>query len=368
MALGFFALRTLIDATSMLTESLVMNLGGLLVSPLIVWASARWALPGEETTQPTQSKRFARILLLIVAALAAALSIYLLGNLMIDVGRYLQENLEILGFMGTFLVGMGDIIVVTTPAFAALVGGAAIASTLGRFGQALTERYSPRLVKILNLVLMGMALALVFALIGAAINWLYEIDNPALTFWLPVIAGLLLGMTQAARAAPKESIPIGMTIYYTSRTILNGVRSVEPIIMAIVAVIWVGIGPFAGVIALGLHTVASLGKLYSEQVESISLGPLEAIRATGATRLQTIIYAVAPQIVPPYIAFTMYRWDINVRMSTIIGFVGGGGIGFLLSQNINLLNYRAAAVQMLAIAIVVAIMDYTSSFLRQKVT
>ena len=136
--------------------------------------------------------------------------------------------------------------------------------------------------------------------------------------------------------------------------------------MAIVAVIWVGIGPFAGVLALGLHTIASLSKLYSEQVESIAPGPIEAITATGANRLQTIVYAVVPQIVPPYISFTMYRWDINVRMSTVIGFAGGGGIGFLLIQNINLLNYRAASTQMLAIAIVVSLMDYLSSYMREK--
>jgi len=129
----------------------------------------------------------------------------------------------------------------------------------------------------------------------------------------------------------------------------------------------VGIGPFAGVLALSLHTVAALAKLYSEQVESIMEGPIEAISATGASRLQTIMYAVIPQIIPPYISFTMYRWDINVRMSTIIGFAGGGGIGFLLYQNINLLNYRAASAQMLAIAIVVASMDYLSAKLRERV-
>ena len=136
--------------------------------------------------------------------------------------------------------------------------------------------------------------------------------------------------------------------------------------MVIVFAVWVGIGPFAGVLALGLHTVASLAKLYSEQLESISHGPLEAILATGANRLQMIIYAVIPQIVPPYISFTMYRWDINVRMSTIIGFAGGGGIGFLLQQNINLLNYRAASAQILAIAIVVSLMDYLSSEMRSR--
>jgi phosphonate transport system permease protein len=148
--------------------------------------------------------------------------------------------------------------------------------------------------------------------------------------------------------------------------VFNTLRSIEALVLAIVFVIWVGLGPFAGALALALHTVAANAKLYSEQVESINAGPVEAVRATGATRLQTVVYAVVPQIVPPYISFTMYRWDINVRMSTIIGFVGGGGIGFLLQQNIALLNYRAAAAQMLAIAIVVASMDYLSSRLRER--
>jgi phosphonate transport system permease protein len=144
-------------------------------------------------------------------------------------------------------------------------------------------------------------------------------------------------------------------------------RSIEPLIMVVAFAVWVGIGPFAGVLALTLHTIASLGKLYSEQVENISHGPIEAVTATGANSLQTIIYAVIPQIIPPYIAFTIYRWDINVRMSTIIGFAGGGGIGFLLQQNLNLLKYRQASVQMIAIAIVVATLDYVSARIREKI-
>jgi phosphonate transport system permease protein len=121
------------------------------------------------------------------------------------------------------------------------------------------------------------------------------------------------------------------------------------------------------VLALGLHSIAALGKLYSEQIESIDTGPIEAIEATGANRLQTIVYAVIPQIVPSYIAFTMYRWDINVRMSTIIGFVGGGGIGFLLQQQINLLRYKQAGVAVLAITIVVSILDYASATIRERI-
>ncbi len=182
-----------------------------------------------------------------------------------------------------------------------------------------------------------------------------------------MIIGLVLGAIAGGLAGTQGSFPVGNVLYNTSRTLLNTVRSIEPLIMGLVFVIWVGTGPFAGVLALTLHSIASLGKLYSEQVENIDPGPLEALDSTGANRLQTIVYAVVPQIIPPYIAFTMYRWDINVRMSTIIGFVGGGGIGLLLQQEINLLEYRSAGVAVLAIAIVVSILDYASAYIRKRV-
>ena len=106
----------------------------------------------------------------------------------------------------------------------------------------------------------------------------------------------------------------------------------RPHIWALSAVVWVGLGPFAGIIALTVHSVASLGKLYSEAIESIDSGPIEAIeavQATGATRLQTIMYAVVPQMIAPFVSFSIYRWDINVRMSTVIGLVGGGNRGLV---------------------------------------
>jgi phosphonate transport system permease protein len=167
--------------------------------------------------------------------------------------------------------------------------------------------------------------------------------------------------------SPKRPFGTGFAIYTIARGIFNTLRSIEPLIMAIVFVVWVGLGPFAGVMALTLHTIAALGKLFSEQIEGIDDGPIEAITATGANRLQMIVFAVIPQIIPPYIAYTLYRWDINVRMSTIIGFVGGGGIGLLLSQSIRLLRYREASVMMLAIAIVVSLLDYVSSSVRRRV-
>jgi phosphonate transport system permease protein len=160
---------------------------------------------------------------------------------------------------------------------------------------------------------------------------------------------------------------LGTLIYYAVRTALNVLRSIEPLIMAILFVVWVGIGPFAGVLALGLHSIAALGKLFSEQIECIDPGPVEAITAVGAKPLQVVFFGVLPQVILPFLALSFYRWDINVRMSTIIGFVGGGGIGFLLQQWINLLKYNEAGTALLAIAIVVITLDTLSAKIRARV-
>jgi phosphonate transport system permease protein len=159
---------------------------------------------------------------------------------------------------------------------------------------------------------------------------------------------------------------VTMAVYYITRAILNIIRSIEPLIWVLVAVMVVGLGPFAGILALTVHTIAALGKLYSESIESIDPGPIEAIQATGATRLQTIMFAVVPQMIPPFISFSIYRWDINVRMSTVIGLVGGGGIGLVLIQYIRLLDYRSAGIAVWFIAITVAILDYVSAEIRQR--
>ena len=160
--------------------------------------------------------------------------------------------------------------------------------------------------------------------------------------------------------------PFGTIVYLVIRTILNITRSIEALIMAIIFVIIVGLGPFPGMIALTIHTTAALGKLFSEVIEGIDSGPIEAIRATGANWLQVVRFAVIPQIVPSFTALTIYRWDINVRSSTIIGFVGGGGIGFFLWQWIILQDFRAVGSSFIAIAIVVIIMDFLSARIRER--
>jgi len=160
--------------------------------------------------------------------------------------------------------------------------------------------------------------------------------------------------------------PVTYAIYVVVRTLLNILRSIESLIIAIVFVVIVGLGPFAGMLALAIHSVAALGKLYSEVIEGIDQGPIEAIRATGANWLQTVRYAVIPQIVPPFTAFTIYRWDINVRSATVIGLVGGGGIGFLLIELIRVNDMRGVSAVFIAIATIVIVLDYFSAKLRER--
>lgn len=160
---------------------------------------------------------------------------------------------------------------------------------------------------------------------------------------------------------------VGMFIYYVVRTLLNGIRSVEPLIWAVIFVTVVGLGPFAGIVALTLHTIAALGKLYSEAIESIDPGPIEAIQATGANWIKTAMYGVIPQVIPAFISFTIYRWDINVRMSTVIGLVGGGGIGYLLVQWMRLLDFKAAGIAVWFIVITVAVLDMVSGEIRRRI-
>jgi len=368
MWLGLKLNQVLVSLVSPLVKSFLPILAGTLVMPFLAFLFVRWILSNQQEEVETNWKsRLANLLYTLSAAVLVILSIIFLGKLFLWIGDYLTPNNEVpLYFLRKFIFQVGDIITMLIPGITALVGGGIIGGLFGNLGQTISEKIPAATGKLLNFVITPLAFAAIAILIMQGIDWFYQFNNPAITLYWPAGIGGVVGLLLAIITSPKQSLPIGIVLYGIIRTILNGTRSVEALVMAIVFVAWVGLGPFAGALALGLHTVAALAKLYSEQVESILEGPLEAVQATGANRLQTIVFAVVPQIIPPYISFTMYRWDINVRMSTIIGFVGGGGIGFVLQQNINLLNYRAASVNMLAIAIVVATMDYISSSLRER--
>lgn len=159
--------------------------------------------------------------------------------------------------------------------------------------------------------------------------------------------------------------PAAFLVYGLLRTLFNVMRSVEPVIWAIIFSVWVGIGPFAGMLALMIQSVASLTKQYSELVESVAEGPIEGVRATGANTIQTVWFGIVPQVTLPFISFTIYRWDINVRMATIIGFAGGGGIGTLLYQYSMRAMWPQVGCLIFVIALVVWILDITSAYIRE---
>lgn len=158
--------------------------------------------------------------------------------------------------------------------------------------------------------------------------------------------------------------PLAVSIYFFLRTVLNFTRSIEALIWAIIFSVWVGIGPFAGMLALMIHSIASLAKQYSEMVESVSEGPIEGVQSTGAGFFQTIWFAIVPQVILPYISFTVYRWDTNVRMATIIGFVGGGGIGTMLLKYQGQAMWNEVGTIVVVIAVVVWAMDQASALIR----
>ena len=214
----------------------------------------------------------------------------------------------------------------------------------------LTEQVSPeeaQKLTIVNLMVITILMALIATIVGAL-------------FAFPLS---FLG----ARNMMKNS-HIGMAMYRFIRAFFNLFRSIEILIWVAAFASWVGYGnAFTGILALILHTIAALGKLYSEQVEAIDPGPLEAIRAAGGSQFQIVRYGVIPQIVPSFLAFTLYRWDINVRMATIVSLVGGGGIGELLFWYRHKFNYPELGAVILAIIIVVWTLDYISGRVRERI-
>ncbi|MDJ0663054.1 MAG: ABC transporter permease subunit [Acidimicrobiia bacterium] len=358
--IGLYLSRVARSWTDNITDDWIRLLLVILIPIGLIYA-LRAILKEEDTEAPTSRERAITTTVFIAAGFVVAIWGFVFAALLKSVG----ENAG-WGFIGNFIFIIGEVTRLLLPVFA-IAGAIGMMMNFGsKLGFALNDRLEGAAIRSVNLPLAAAAGAIIAMMIGAIINWFYQFDNLWTSRWIPGIVGALIGLYLAARVKKSEGVGVGMIVYYMSRTLFNTLRSIEPLVMVIVFVVWVGFGPFAGSLALSLHTAAALAKLYSEQVESVMSGPIEAIRATGATRMQTIIYGVVPQIVPPYLSFTMYRWDINVRMSTIIGFAGGGGIGFLLQQNINLLQYKDAAAQMLAIAIVVATMDWISARLRER--
>lgn len=158
-----------------------------------------------------------------------------------------------------------------------------------------------------------------------------------------------------------------LALFFPTRWMLNGLRGIDSFIFAIFFVAAVGLGPFAGVLGVALHTLGSIGKLYAEALENVQLSPMAALEAAGVSRSKAIVYALVPDVMPTIITTTLYVWELNVRLSVALGVVGAGGIGQDVKNAIDLLNFPHLGVLLVIIVLMVAAIDALSSWLRRAI-
>lgn len=176
---------------------------------------------------------------------------------------------------------------------------------------------------------------------------------------LSVVAAVPLGILSSENLAPAW-------VYQPVRRLMDACRAINELVFAMIFVVAVGLGPFAGVMALFIHTTGVLAKLFSEAVEAIETNPVEGVRATGANSVHEIIYGVIPQVMPLWISYSLYRFESNLRSATVLGIVGAGGIGVLLWESIRGFSYPEAAAIIIIIVISVTLVDMTSQVIRKK--
>lgn len=197
-------------------------------------------------------------------------------------------------------------------------------------------------------------------------DWKVYLDEMVVTLqialWgtaLAVVTAVPLGLLASANIVPAW-------VYQPVRRLMDACRAINEMVFAMLFVVAVGLGPFAGVLALWIHTAGVLAKLFSEAVEAIDPQPVEGIRATGAGALHEIVYGVIPQVMPLWISFTLYRFESNVRSASVVGMVGAGGIGVVLWEIIRGFQYAQTAAVMLIIVVTVSLIDVVSSRIRKS--
>jgi len=176
---------------------------------------------------------------------------------------------------------------------------------------------------------------------------------------LAVVTAVPLGLLASSNIVPAW-------VYQPVRRLMDAFRAINEMVFAMLFVVAVGLGPFAGVLALWIHTAGVLAKLFSEAVEAIDPQPVEGIRSTGAGALHEIVYGVIPQVMPLWISFTLYRFESNVRSATVVGMVGAGGIGVVLWEIIRGFQYAQTAAVMLIVVLTVSLIDVVSSRIRKS--
>ena len=160
---------------------------------------------------------------------------------------------------------------------------------------------------------------------------------------------------------------LGLFPYLAAKSLLNLLRTIPEMVWALIFVFIVGLGPFPGMLALGVHTGGVLGKLFGEVLEDVDMQPIESLQSTGANRLQILFYGILPQVLPQFISYTLYRWEVNIRVAAVLGFVGAGGLGQRIHIAISLFFENQLLTFLIFIYVLVTIVDYLSAYLRRKV-
>jgi phosphonate transport system permease protein len=174
-----------------------------------------------------------------------------------------------------------------------------------------------------------------------------------------VLGAIPMGLLCATNVSP-------VWITQPARRLMDACRATNEMVFAMLFVVAVGLGPFAGVLALWVHTTGILAKLFAEAVEAIDPRPVEGIRATGAHVLEEIVYGIVPQVLPLWISYSLYRFESNVRSATVVGMVGAGGIGVVLWEVIRGFNFQQTAAVMLIIFATVSLLDVGSQAIRRR--
>ena len=175
---------------------------------------------------------------------------------------------------------------------------------------------------------------------------------------LAVVCAVPCGLLCAANVAPAW-------VHQPMRRLMDAARAINEIVFAMLFVVAVGLGPFAGVLAIFVHTTGVLAKLFSEAVEAIDPQPVEGIRSTGANAVEEVVYGVIPQVLPLWISYSLYRFESNVRSAAVVGMVGAGGIGVVLWEIIRSFQYAQTCAVMIMIIVTVSLIDLASARVRK---
>jgi phosphonate transport system permease protein len=190
------------------------------------------------------------------------------------------------------------------------------------------------------------------------------VESVQIAVWgtlLAIVFSIPLSLLGARNTTPHA------VVFHLTRLFLNALRAINELVFALIFVSAVGLGPFAGVLAIAMHATGMLAKFSAEEIEGVDRGQVEALQATGAGKLQVILFGVIPQVIPAFVSYAIYRLDVSIRSATVLGLVGAGGLGFSLFKTMKLFKYHETATCILVIFLLVLVSDWLCARLREKV-